>query len=100
MNSHGFRQKINIELASWHDQLLQVTDQIDHLASIDKFKMQPQIEALHILLTELEDRLNQFETSSNFNEWLQSGNQEDKIGEPSFNFKETPGVNVDYDFGG
>jgi len=45
------------ELGVWSDKLHKLSSEIERIPSIDKYKLQPQIEGLHIIITELDDRL-------------------------------------------
>lgn len=45
------------ELAVWSEKLHKLSSEIDRIPSIDKHRLFPQIEGMHILMTELDDRL-------------------------------------------
>ncbi|MFZ5765826.1 MAG: hypothetical protein ACOY4H_09550 [Thermodesulfobacteriota bacterium] len=45
------------ELAGWRSRLEEVSRKFDAVPSIDKYKLTPHIEGLHIVLTELDDRI-------------------------------------------
>ncbi len=45
------------ELAGWRSRLEEVSRKFDTVPSIDKYKLTPHIEGLHIVLTELDDRI-------------------------------------------
>ena len=47
------------ELSSWRNRLHEVSEKFDQEPSINKYKVQPQIEGIHILQTELDDRLDE-----------------------------------------
>ena len=49
---------ISGELEFWSSRLHELSRKIDRVPSIDKYKMLPHIEDLHILMTEMDDRLN------------------------------------------
>lgn len=48
---------IALELTTWSKRLHELSCKIDRLPSLDKFKLLPQIEELHIIITEMDDRL-------------------------------------------
>jgi hypothetical protein len=48
---------MEVELASWRSRLSEVASKFDNVPSIDKYKLTPQIEGIHILMTELDDRI-------------------------------------------
>lgn len=57
MASRGYCSNVAEELESWSEKLHTLSEGIDRIPSIDKYRMLPQIEQLHILMTELDDRL-------------------------------------------
>ena len=88
------------ELSAWRQKIAHVTEKIDGMPSIDKFKLTEHIEGLHIVLTELEDRISELKTDC-----LTSWNPEEddfrvKFDELGMKLKEAEGVYHDYDFGG
>ena len=97
MNTREFCTNLDRELAGWRRRLQEVSGKFDEVASIDKYRLTTQIEGIHILLTEMEDRLNELKNICPTGEWREG---EDVIGEPQYNLKEEKGVVYDYDFGG
>lgn len=57
MATRDYCSNVAEELESWSEKLHNLSDEIDRIPSIDKYRMLPQIEQLHILMTELDDRL-------------------------------------------
>jgi hypothetical protein len=57
MASRDYCSNVAEELERWSGRLHSLSDEIDRIPSIDKYRMLPQIEQLHILMTELDDRL-------------------------------------------
>ena len=57
MASRDYCANVAEELERWSERLHSLSDEIDRIPSIDKYRMLPQIEQLHILMTELDDRL-------------------------------------------
>ncbi|MDW7771649.1 MAG: hypothetical protein SCH71_02050 [Desulfobulbaceae bacterium] len=57
MASRDYCSNVAGELEVWSEKLHDLSREIERIPSIDKYKLQPQIEALHIILTELDDRL-------------------------------------------
>ena len=45
------------ELESWSEKLHKLSGDIANIPSIDKYRLLPQIEQLHIIMTEMDDRL-------------------------------------------
>lgn len=57
MASRYYCSHVAGELEYWSERLHKLSSAIERIPSIDKYKLQPQIEELHIILTELDDRL-------------------------------------------
>jgi len=97
MNTREFCSNLDKELTGWRQRLLEVSQKFDDIPSIDKYRLTTQIEGLHILLTEMEDRINFLKTTCLTGEWFEG--EAENPGEPIYNLKEE-GVAYDYDFGG
>jgi hypothetical protein len=57
MASKHFCENIGEELEVWSNKLHKLSRKIDGMPSIDKYKLLPHIEELHIIMTEMDDRL-------------------------------------------
>ena len=57
MASRNYCSSIEDELEVWSGRLHELSEKIDRMPSIDKYRMLPHIEELHIVLTEMDDRL-------------------------------------------
>jgi hypothetical protein len=57
MASKHFCTNIGEELEVWSNKLHKLSGKIDLMPSIDKYKLLPHIEELHIIMTEMDDRL-------------------------------------------
>jgi hypothetical protein len=57
MASREYCSNVAEELEMWSGRLHALSEEIERIPSIDKYRMLPQIEQLHILMTELDDRL-------------------------------------------
>jgi len=98
MKANEFCSNLDRELTDWRRRLQEVSAKFDEMPSIDKYRLTTQIEGLHILLTEMEDRIHQLRESCPTGEWFEE--EESKVGEPAYNLKEGKEVAYDYDFGG
>lgn len=88
------------ELEIWSERLHELSGKIDRMPSIDKYKMYPLIEELHIIMTEMDDRLCEALTECStfegpFKEDVAGPKQELKR-----NLNQDENVLFDYDFGG
>ena len=54
------------ELSSWRNRLHEVSEKFGREPSFNKYKLQPHIEDLHILQTEIDDRLSELRTKCGF----------------------------------
>lgn len=63
MNVQDYCNNVELELSCWKLKLEEVDKKIQAVPSINKYKMLGNIESLHIVLTELEDRINELRTS-------------------------------------
>lgn len=87
------------ELEVWSEKLHKLSEDIGRIPSVDKYKLLPQIEALHIILTELDDRLCDLLHSCDSVETLDS--RELKSGRRGGEkFADSSSEGFDYDFGG
>ncbi len=99
MASKYYCSNVAGELEYWSQRLHKLSSEIDGIASINKFKLQPQIDELHIIMTELDDRLcdlfNECDVVEGFDSLegkkLEGGKQEMVLSKNEF---------FDYDFGG
>ena len=57
MASRKFCSNIGEELEFWSGRLHDLSEKIDKVPSIDKYRLLSQIEELHIIMTEMDDRL-------------------------------------------
>jgi hypothetical protein len=57
MASQVYCSNVAVELKSLSDKLHKLATDIDHIPSIDKYKLTPHIQDLHIIMRELDDRI-------------------------------------------
>jgi len=57
MASRNYCSNVGGELEVWSSKLHDLSGKIDRMASIDKYRLLSQIEELHIVMTEMDDRL-------------------------------------------
>lgn len=100
MASRDYCTSVADELAVWSDKLHKLSSEIDNIPSIEKYKLFSQIEGLHIIMTELDDRLCSLLESCSTAE--RGSSVEEKSSRETF----APHLNMsgsehfDYDFGG
>ena len=99
MASRYYCSNVAGELEGLSEKLHNLSDKIDRLPSIDKYKLQTHIDELHIIMTELDDRLCELVNSCSTAEMIDS---REKVSSPGVSFSETAKRNefFDYDIGG
>jgi hypothetical protein len=95
MASREYCANMAEELEVWSGKLHELSDRIDNIPSIQKYHLQPLIEELHIIMTELDDRLCEMFTSCPTVESFTSKEKTNTV-ELQNNSREL----FDYDFGG
>ena len=68
MKSLDYFCEMDRELSSWRNRLHEVSEKFDHEPSINKYKVQPHIEDIHMMETELDDRLSELRRECGFSE--------------------------------
>jgi len=88
-----------LELGEWSDKLHLLSEKIDRLPTGDKFRLLSQVEGLHIILTELDDRLcGLMESCSISGDAIEREAEGEAVYNQKFNLK--GGEKFDYEFGG
>lgn len=100
MATRDYCSSVSAELEGWSEKLHKLSSEIDRIPSIDKYRLLPQIEELHIIMTELDDRLCDLMTACPTVERLDT--MEVVTGKGSFatDFTKIGKEAFDYDFGG
>ncbi|MEW6221640.1 MAG: hypothetical protein AB1634_19200 [Thermodesulfobacteriota bacterium] len=100
MEVRDYCRNLDAELTGWKARLYDVVRQLDQRSTGDKEKVYTQINALHIVMTELEDRIDQLRVACP-TEWSPQRKEiGEKIADLSCRYKEAQKVAFDYDFGG
>ena len=95
MASREYCNNMAEELAVWSNKLHTLSGKIDSIPSIQKYNLQPMIEELHIIMTELDDRLCEMVTQCPTVESFSTREFNGRI-----NFNDNSNQSFDYDFGG
>ena len=97
MASRYYCSNVAGELEEWSRKLHKLSGEIEHIPSIDKYKLLPQIEELHIIMTELDDRLSNLANACSSVE----GPEEEVANRPELKFSVSAKNELfDYYFGG
>jgi hypothetical protein len=100
MEVKDYCRNVEMELNLWKSRLYDVVRKMDKAPTGNKEKIYEDINGLHILMTELEDRLDKLRTSCP-TEWSPEEKEISvKLEDLENRYKETSKVLFDYDFGG
>ncbi len=100
MEIKDYCRNVEMELNVWKSRLYDVIRKMDQAATGDKEKIFEDINALHILMSDLEDRVDTLRTSCP-TDWKPEDEEiKVKLGDLESRYKEARNVMVDYDFGG
>jgi hypothetical protein len=100
MQIYDYCKSVDTELTMWKNRLYSVISRIDHLPTGDKQRMYEEVNGLHIVMSELEDRIENLRTACP-TEWKPAENEvANQLPGQSSRFNDTAGVLFDYEFGG
>ena len=99
MASRYYCSNVASELEVFSRRLHKLSSEFQSVPSIDKYKLQPQIDELHIIMTELDDRLCDLVNSCSSTEELDSVGSQSGPGVKHHVSSRSNEV-FDYDFGG
>jgi len=100
MEIKDYCKGVDMELTLWKAKLYDVISQIERLPTGSKQRMYEEVNGLHIVMAELEERIEKLRKECP-TEWQPQ--QEDikmKISELNTRYNDTAGVLFDYDYGG
>lgn len=100
MEIYDYCKNVDMELTLWKAKLYDVISKIDRLPTGSKQRMYEEINGLHIVMTELEDRIKKLRTECPV-EW--NPVQEEinvRLSGLSSRYNDAAGVLFDYEFGG
>ena len=100
MASREYCSNVSLELEKWSEKLHKLSGEIDRISTGDKYRLLSQIEGLHMIMAELDDRLCSLMQSCPTTEVedVVGGAGAGAFGDPEFNWKIRE--QFDYDFGG
>ena len=100
MEVKDYCKNVDIELTAWKAKLYNVIRRMDNLPTGAKQRMFENVNSLHILMTELEDRIDSLRTSCP-TEWNPVREEiKGKISDLGDKYEEAEGALFDYDIGG
>ena len=100
MASRDYCSSVGAELEQWSEKLHKLSNEIDHIPSISKYRLLPQIEELHIIMTELDDRLCDLMVACPTTDRLDTMEVTRGRGVLGTDFNTSKNESFDYDYGG
>ncbi|RJX34604.1 MAG: hypothetical protein C4531_03685 [Desulfurivibrio sp.] len=97
MNVYDYCETVTVELGNWKKKLTLLDNKIATLPCGSKDKMHDNIEELHMVIAEMEDRLYNLEHACPIS-WRPASDE--RVGPVTINYEEAAREKVDYDFGG
>ncbi|MCB2215576.1 hypothetical protein [Desulfofustis glycolicus] len=100
MEVKDYCRNVEMELTIWKSRLYDIIRKMDRASTADKEKMYEDINGLHILMSELEERIDNLRTACP-TDWKPDDEEiKVKLDDLQSRYKEAQNVLVDYDFGG
>lgn len=100
MEIYDYCKSVNMELTVWKARLYDVISKMDRLPSGDKQRMHDDVCGLHIIMAELDERIETLRTECP-TEWKPVKEEiSNKLTGLSSRYNDTAGLFFDYDFGG
>jgi hypothetical protein len=100
MEIYDYCKNVDMELTVWKARLYDVINKIDRLPTSSKQRMYEEINGLHIVMTELDDRIKKLRTECPV-EWRPAQEEINvRLSGLSSRYNDTAGVLFDYEFGG
>jgi hypothetical protein len=100
MASKDYCSSASTELRVLLGKLQKLSAKIDHIPSIDKYKMSPQIQELNMIITEVDDRINEMINSCSTVERPHKVGVADSSLAPNAKLQMNTNEFFDYEFGG
>lgn len=100
MDVRDYCKNVDKELSQWRNKLDHIVHELDSMPTGIKQPLYETVNGLHILMTEMEDRIEQLRTECQISWEPETESPNPNIAGTSKRFKDTKDVHFDYDFGG
>lgn len=100
MELKDYCNNVDKELSNWHNKLSSVVGKMDSMPSSVKQGMYEEINGLHIVMTEMDDRIDRLRNECSVSWEPESDEATPTVSGSSKRFKEESDIHFDYDFGG
>ena len=98
MEIKDYCKNVDVELSQWQGKINDIIRNIDNLPSGNKQRMLEDVNGLHILMTELSERIDNLRNQCPIS-W-EPVTEAESFPDPKFNFNDKAHVHFDYDIGG
>jgi hypothetical protein len=100
MEVKDYCKNVDMELTVWKAKLYDVISKIEKLPTSDKQRMLEEVNGLHIVMTELDERIDKLRTECPIAWKPEKEEIQGKFSELTTKYNSAAGVLFDYDFGG
>ncbi len=100
MEIKDYCKYVDMELTVWKAKLYDVMSRMDRMPTANKQRMYEEVNGLHIIIAELEDRIDKLRTECPISWQPEQEEIRVKFTELGGRYNDTAGVLFDYDFGG
>jgi len=100
MEIKDYCKSVDIELTMWKARLYDVISKMDRLPTGDKQRVYEQVNGLHMVMAELDDRIDKLRTECPTSWKPQKEDIRAKLSTLNSKYNDTAGVLFDYDIGG
>lgn len=100
MDLKDYCRNVDMELSQWQEKLHTVVSKMDSMPTSAKQRMYEEVNDLHILLTEMDDRIERLRTECSISWQPEEDEATPTIAGSSRRFNDATDVHFDYNFGG
>lgn len=100
MEINDYCRNIDMELSQWKKELSHIVSKFDSMPTSTKEKVYEEVNELHIIITELGDRIERLRTECSIAWQPETDGSTPTIAGSSKRFNDKTDVHFDYDFGG
>lgn len=100
MEISDYCKNVDRELSQWNDKLHHLVDQMDSMPTGAKQRVYEEVNGLHILMTEMDDRIQQLRSECSVSWEPQASEPTPTIAGTSKRFNDASDIHFDYEFGG
>lgn len=100
MEINDYCKNVEMELSQWMHKFSDVVGKFDSMPTSTKQQFYEEVNGLHIVLTEMSDRIEKFKTECSLSWEPEMESKTPNIAGASGRFNDNANTHMDYDFGG